>query len=144
MTADGPERPQEDPDAQPPNVASGHGGQLEFSKKVREVGVAPISTHNLSKTTPNELSRHALEEDVVRIFGSATKRAKSGTGAIALADLDPRREPPMDPLPHEDPDLEWQADGPHRRKGGGVVEGAMAWYRDLVENWPDGSRRHLT
>ena len=63
---------------------------------------------------------------MIRVLGNAAKRAEAGSRAIALADLNARRESTANPLPHEDPDFQGQADGPHRRKGGGAEEGAMA------------------
>ena len=56
--ADRPEGPRECPNLEPPNVARGQGGVLEFGKEVREVGVAPIPSHHLSKAAPNELCGH--------------------------------------------------------------------------------------
>ena len=45
------------------------------------------------------------------------KQADARSGSIPLADLHPRRDSSTDPLPHEDPDLQGQADGPNRREG---------------------------
>ena len=64
---------------------------------------------------------------MIRVFGDTAKRAKASARAIALVNLDPRRDSTANPLPHEDPDFQRQADGPHRRKGEGAEEGAMAW-----------------
>ena len=77
-----------------------------------------ISTHHVAEATPHELRGYAGEEDVIRVLGNAAKRAEAGARAIALADLNARREWTANPLPHEDPDFQGQADGPHRHKGG--------------------------
>ena len=54
---------------------------------------------------------------MVRIFGGNTEGAEAGARAIALADLNSRRHPATDPLPHEDADFEGQANGPYRLEG---------------------------
>ena len=86
---------------------------MEFSKKVREVGVSPISADKLAKTAPEELGRGASEEDVVRVLGDGTEGAETRTRVITLADLHTGGDPSPDPLPHEDTDLQREADGPN-------------------------------
>ena len=75
LIADSLEGPGKNPNLKPPNVVSGQRGGLEYGEEVGEVGVAPISTNRLPKAAPHELSIHAGEEDVVRVFGGITERA---------------------------------------------------------------------
>ena len=88
--------------------------------------MAPIPTYHLPTATPDTLSLHTGEEDVIRVFGGTAQGAKAGPRAIAFANLHPRRDPTADPLPHKDPNFQRQADGPNRRLGEGTEEGAMA------------------
>ena len=81
--------------------------------------MAPTSTNHLAKAAPEELGGDAGEEDVVRVFRDTTERADTSTRAIALADLHSRRDPTANPLPHEDANLQGNADGPHHREGEG-------------------------
>ena len=87
--------------------------------------MAQISTNHFAKAAPNELSRHAGEEDVFRVFGNTAEGVDARAWAISLANLNSGRNPTANPLPHVDPDLQRQADGPNRREGEGAEEGAM-------------------
>ena len=115
LIANGPQRPGENPNLKPPNVARGRGGQLEFSKKVREIGVAPTPTDNLAKAAPKEPGGNASEENVIGVFRNIAEGADTSARAIAFADLHTGRDPSTDPLPHEDANLQGDADGPYHR-----------------------------
>ena len=52
-------------------------------------------------------------------------------------------EPVVDPLPNEDSDLEEDRIVQIASRTAGAGEGAMAWYRDFMENWPEGSSLHM-
>ena len=126
LIVNGPQRPGKDPNLQPPKVARGRRGHLEFSKKVREIGVAPTPTDDLAKAAPKERGGNASEENVIGVFRNIAEGADTSGRAISLADLHAGRDPSTDPLPHEDANLQWDTDGPHHRQGEGADEGAMA------------------
>ena len=103
---------------------------MNFRKQVREVGVTPLAPNSLAEAGPEELGRRAREEDVVSILHRAAQGTNPISWSVTLEDLNPRGKASPDPLPHEDTDLQRQADGPHRRKGrrgggggNGLVEG---------------------
>ena len=77
--------------------------------------MAPTSTDNLAKAAPEEPGGEAGEEDVVGVLGNSTEGADTSARAITLADLHTGRDPSTDPLPHEDANLQGDADGPHHR-----------------------------
>ena len=79
---------------------------MQFGEYAGKIGVAPMTANRFPKAAPKELGGHARKENVIRVFVSATKGAKPGTRAITLTDLHARRGPTMDPLPHEDPNLQ--------------------------------------
>ena len=64
----GPQRPGENPNEQPPNVAACQGGGLNLREEIREVSVTPVATDDLSEAAPKKLGGHAREEDVIRGF----------------------------------------------------------------------------
>ena len=68
--------------------------------------MALISTNHFTKAAPNELSGHAGEEDVIRVFGDTAEGVDARARAISLANLNSGRNPTANPLPHEDPDFQ--------------------------------------
>ena len=90
---------------------------MNFRKQVREVGVAPLAPNRFTKTGPEELCRVAREEDVVGILYRAAHGAHPISRSMTLKDLNSGREAAADPLPHEDPDLQGQADVPNQTEG---------------------------
>ena len=104
------------------SVARGGGG-MDLREKVGEIGVAPLSTNHLAKTGPKKLGRGAREEDVVSILHRAAQGAKPISGSVTLEDFDSGGEAATDPLPKEDPNLQWQADIPDQTEGPGGGRG---------------------
>ena len=86
-------------------------------EKVGEIGIAPLSTNRLAETRPKKLSRGAREEDVVSILHRAAQGAKPISRSVMLEDFDSGGEASTDPLPKEDPNLQWQADIPDQTEG---------------------------
>ena len=124
----GPQRPGEHPNEQPPNVATGQGGGLNLREEIREVSVAPVATDDLSEAAPKKLGGHAREKDVIRGFRSPTEGADTITGTLAPQDLHARGKPATDPLPHEDSNLEGDANRPYGIEdawSGSVCDGAV-------------------
>ena len=80
---------------------------MDFSKQVREVGVAPLSTDRPAETGPKELGCGVREEDVVSILHRAAQGAKPISRSVTLEDFDSGGEAATDPLPKEDPNLQW-------------------------------------
>ena len=114
---------------------------MDFRKQVREVGVTPLAPNRLAEAGPKELSRRAREEDVVSILHRVAKEAHPVPRSITLTDHHTSWEAAANPLPHEDPDLQGQADIPNqtkglggRRGGDGRVEGfggeAARWFQE--------------
>ena len=106
LITNGRERPGEDPNAEPTYMSVARGGGMDLRKKVREIGVAPLSTNRLAEAGPEKLCRMAREEDVVSILRGAAQRAEPISGSVALEDFDTGGEAATNPLPKEDPNLQ--------------------------------------
>ena len=90
---------------------------MDLRKQVREVGVAPLAPNRLAETGPKKLGRGAREEDVVSVLHRAAQGAKPISRSVTLEDFDSGGEAATNPLPKEDPNLQWQANVPDQTEG---------------------------
>ena len=113
---------------------------MDLRKKVRKVGVAPLSTNRLAETGPKKLGRGARKEDVVSVLHRAAQGAKPISRSVTLEDFDPEGRRLRIHCHRKIRIFRGRRMSHIRLNGFGAVDGAMTAYKDFVEKRPDGSR----